>query len=319
MNDLKDRYVAAVLRATRDDRRVDVEGELKAAIDDAVEARIEAGVEPDQAVREALTELGDPARLAADYSDRPLWLIGPTYYLAWQRALVRLLTVVPVLAGSVNAVVRSAMGDSGLDALLAGTWVAFIAAINVVVWTTLIFVVAERSEESHKSDIETLTRWTVDRLPSTTASQRQFSLLETIGGLVVGGIAIAFLLSLRTNVPIAAIDSAAWTVAVPVFVGLLFVSIFFRMVKYRVGRWTPVLAAANTVINVAYAACWTWLLLAMDLISADYFAESDLVDWLTPTLLVNLAVVVAILGWDSFEGFQGVRRSRRERVGSRGV
>jgi hypothetical protein len=52
------------------DRRSDIERELRASIADAVDGRIDAGGEPADAEVAVLTELGDPARLAAGYADR---------------------------------------------------------------------------------------------------------------------------------------------------------------------------------------------------------------------------------------------------------
>ena len=46
-----------------------------------------------------LTELGDPDKLAAGYTDRPLYLIGPRYYLDWWRLLKLLLWIVLAVRG----------------------------------------------------------------------------------------------------------------------------------------------------------------------------------------------------------------------------
>ena len=46
------------------------------------------------AERAVLTDLGDPDKLAAGYTDRPLHLIGPRYYLDWWRLLKLLLWIV---------------------------------------------------------------------------------------------------------------------------------------------------------------------------------------------------------------------------------
>src|SRR5690625_6334720 len=55
----------------------DVRAELTTSITDAIDARTEQGEDPETAERAVLTELGDPAVLAAEYVDRPLHLIGP--------------------------------------------------------------------------------------------------------------------------------------------------------------------------------------------------------------------------------------------------
>src|SRR3546814_3153315 len=66
---LTDRYVAAVLRALPEDKRADIEKELRTSIADAIDARTETGEPAAEAERAVLQELGDPARLAAGRSE----------------------------------------------------------------------------------------------------------------------------------------------------------------------------------------------------------------------------------------------------------
>ena len=75
---LTDRYVTATVRDLPDKQRAEVVRELRTTIADQIDARPEAGrpISP-EAERAVLTELGDPVRLAAGYSGRPLYLIGP--------------------------------------------------------------------------------------------------------------------------------------------------------------------------------------------------------------------------------------------------
>src|SRR5699024_5151302 len=91
-------YISATIRTLHPDTQEDVRAELTASIADAVEARLEQGEQPGAAEREVLTDLGDPAVLAAGYADRPLHLLGPRYYLVWKRLLVLLLRIVPACA-----------------------------------------------------------------------------------------------------------------------------------------------------------------------------------------------------------------------------
>ena len=70
---LTDRYVWTVTRHLPDDIGPDVARELRATIADAVDARVEAGVEPTTAEGEVLSELGDPDVLARTYGGRPAY------------------------------------------------------------------------------------------------------------------------------------------------------------------------------------------------------------------------------------------------------
>ena len=91
---LTDRYVDAILRRLPERQRPDIEQELRASIADAVDDRLEAGADPAEAETAVLTELGDPARLAAGYADRPLHLIGPELYPRLHAAADGLLAIV---------------------------------------------------------------------------------------------------------------------------------------------------------------------------------------------------------------------------------
>ena len=75
MSTLTDRYIAEVVRGVPESQRADVEQELRASIADAVARATgapggsdDAG---DSAEATALTELGDPAKLAASLTDGP--------------------------------------------------------------------------------------------------------------------------------------------------------------------------------------------------------------------------------------------------------
>ena len=94
-----------------------------------------------------LTELGDPARLAAGYADRPLHLIGPALFLDYRRLLTTLLaTVVPHRRRRGRArqcLRRRPAGPPVVDALGAGVT----TALHIAFWTTLAFAVLERMPE----------------------------------------------------------------------------------------------------------------------------------------------------------------------------
>lgn len=94
---LTDRYITATIRSLPTDSQENVQAELGASIDDAE--------------RDVLPGLGDPAALVASYADRPLHLIGPRFYLAWWRLLKLLLLIVPASVMGAVALGKSLTGD----------------------------------------------------------------------------------------------------------------------------------------------------------------------------------------------------------------
>jgi hypothetical protein len=103
---LTDRYVAATLRSVPKPQRPDIERELRASIGDAVDARVDNGERQDDAEFAALTDLGTPALLAANYSGRSLNLIGPEVYLQYTKTLKALALIALPITVIVVAVVR---------------------------------------------------------------------------------------------------------------------------------------------------------------------------------------------------------------------
>ena len=90
---LTDRYVTATVRDLDDEQRAEVERELRTTIEDMIDGRLQAGAPSrPEAERAVLAELGDPVRLAAGYSGRPLYLIGRGVYPQWRRVMTVLLT-----------------------------------------------------------------------------------------------------------------------------------------------------------------------------------------------------------------------------------
>ncbi len=308
---LRERYVAAVLRSIPEDKRADVNAELRGAIDDAVEARVDQGEDPELVEVAVLTELGDPDRLAGEYADRPLWLIGPTFYLPWLRVTKTLLKVIPPVAGVAVAVTNYLSNGGLLGAFFDGMGSAIFAAMNVLFWTTLGFVLAERSGELTKTDIQPFTRkWTPERLP--TVPDRQIGYGETVGSLVVLVLVILVIFAQRSLRPAPFFDPDAWSLAIPVILGLLFVSAGFELVKWRVGRWTIGLASSNAAINIAFAGWWLWFLYDGSLLNQAFFDAIGYPTWSDWAARASIGVVVVNI-WNSIEGFVKAARGSRDR------
>ena len=177
MSTLTDRYVFAALRSIPEAQREDIERELRGSITDDVEARVENGQPPAAAETDVLTALGDPVRLAARYTGRPLYLIGPDLFLDWWRLLKTLLVIVVPIAFLAVVLIQMAL-DPGDPAGAFGTAIG--TAVNVVVhlgfWVTLVFAVIQFNGTRRK-DLG-LGPWTPASLPQL-PRQAQVSLGDT--------------------------------------------------------------------------------------------------------------------------------------------
>ncbi len=313
---LTDRYVHAVVRRLPPAQREDVGRELRAAIDDRVDARSEhTGLA--EAERAALTELGDPARLAADYADRPHALIGPAYYFDYLRLLGLLLRVVPPIA-AVFSLIGDLIDDPDavLGAIVSAMFAAGFAAVQVCLWTTVGFAIAERAG-AEASPVGGA--WTPDRLREN--PDRQIGLGETVvssAGVLLG---LSLLLSRfdpvvadRNGVAVPFVPPEFWDGWRWYLAAVLGAMLVVEVLTYRAARWTWPLAGANLVLNLAFGVVTIWLLLSDRLVNpAAQEAVREQLGWTrTPVNLTAVAAVLAVvLAWDSLDTFRKARHSPR--------
>lgn len=325
---LTERYIDAVTRSLNPTAQDDVRIELEASIADAIEARVEQGESSEDAEHRVLTDLGDPAILAAGYADRPLHLIGPKYFLTWWRLLKLLLWIVPLCAAG-GVAIANALADKPIGEIIAQTVVAGIGAIvHVAFWTTLVFVVLERT------GADTGIRWSVDTLPEPqeTGAGRG----DLIASLVFLSLAAAALLwdrfvgfvlvagdsvdigiglgSQTTAIPVLHPDLWPWwTGGALVVIGLeaaLAIAIF-------AGRgWRAGLAVLNTVLALVFAAGSILLLVTGQLLNPEFveftLGRGDMPADVGRIVAVLLGVViVGVAAWDIIDGWLKTRRAAR--------
>jgi hypothetical protein len=293
---LTDRYIDAILRRVPSRQRPDIERELRASIADAVDDRLEAGADPAEAEAAVLTDLGDPARLAAGYADRPLHLIGPAHFLDYTRLLGALLiTVVPTVAAVVG-LLRALDGDSA--SAIAGDAIgsALTAGFHVAFWTTLVFAILERVPSLKPLPIP---KWTPAALPEPVGRRSRYA--ELIAGTVAMVLFTTFILispvlRIQTDAegdPIGAIDPWLWdTGLIYVFVGLLIVSLGFNFATYYARPSVPV-AVGRAISDIATGLTLIWFA-ANDHVLNPAFVEaagwpSDVPKW------TNGAIVAACI------------------------
>ncbi|EFQ81968.1 hypothetical protein HMPREF0063_12875 [Aeromicrobium marinum DSM 15272] len=309
---LPTRYVHAVTRAVPEDRRADVAAELGGSIADMVDDRVDQGQSRAAAERAVLTELGDPARLAATYTDRTLHLIGPTYYLVWWRLMLTLLAWVPATVGVVVAVIAGADASADAGDVISAFFGAFFqVGFQIAFWVTLGFALLDRF-----GGPDGLPGWTVDDLPEVPADS-DVSLTDAVAAvvfplLVVGALAWQqFLSPIGGDERIAVIDPDLWSSWLPLVVVLLLAESALMVAVYRNRRWTMGFAGINAVVAGAFAAVVVWLTTREELFNPAFVGE---LDWLGENLdLVSNVVVlvtVATMLADVATGYWRAFRSR---------
>jgi len=315
---LTDRYVWAVVRTQPEAARADLEAELRERIADAIDARLADGVQEDVVERVVLTELGDPDRLAASYSDRPLQLIGPRYYLAWRRLLRLLLWIVlPIVAVAVP--MGQVIGGEPVGTIVWGAiWIPFTVGIHLCFWVTLVFAILDRMPQR----IEGVGEWSPEQLPELPTSQQRMSRGELTASLVFLPLVAVTLVWQQFNpfvrdaegAPIPALDPALWTFWLPYLLVLMTAEVVFAIALHRRGGWDWGFAIVNVLLNAAFAVPALWLLTTGQLVNPAFVeavapdVEAD--SWRVVTVVL-VFVFGALAAWDTIDGFLKLRRDSR--------
>lgn len=326
MNELITRYVDVALHHVPDPERGDVGREIRTAIDEIVEQRVAAGEPEAEAVRSALTELGDPQHFASSYHEQTRHLIGPNWYPAYIEVLKRVLPFALPIAAIVALV--DALGPNG-----AGLASALGQAVQAVVWVTGAtlfwitagFAIAERfgpaPVQRHSAT------WTIDQLPPAPRA-RQIGLGDTLPGAIGWLIFGAFILVLEVesvgrfardltgladgrSVINPAIGDG-WLIG---FFALLAFSILVELAKYTRGYWT------RSVLALEVVAALCWLAYAIGLALSGPIIDPEVVDqvgkdgdWWRADDTINTIIVLLIIPgtwqavWDAWKGHRTYRR-----------
>ncbi len=320
MTSLTERYLAEALRGIPERQRVDVERELRSSIGDAIDDRTTAGEEPAAAERAVLEGLGDPTRLAAGITGRPMYLIGPDLFPNYRRLLTLLLGIIVPITGITIGVIELFSGGTIGTAIVEGGGVAITVAVHLGFWVTLAFALVERADAARQSTEQArsaLGRWTLDNLPPLHADR--IGLGETVTDLVTNLIGIGFLLVVSgltwtdpaTGQQISIVEPSLVNFWLPFLAVVLFALVGFRVVLHLVGHWTIALAVSHLVIELFFAIPIVWLALNGMLINPAFAAAvgyPPLAEGEGPVMIIVAVSVVLITGWEIIDGFRRALR-----------
>ncbi|WP_442576833.1 permease prefix domain 1-containing protein [Microbacterium sp. F51-2R] len=311
---LTDRYVDAAMRSVPEKQRDDLSAELRASIDDQIDARVDAGERHEAAERAVLTELGDPDKLAAGYLERPLWLVGPRYYLDWWRLLKLLWAIVPACA-AFGVALGETLAGAPLGAIIGSTIGVVVSVIvHVAFWVTIVFVILERT--GHETMDQSA--WTPDRLPEPKASGAKLS--DLVATLVFLAIGAGFVLwdhfigwPVGDGRTTSFLDPGLWPWWITGLFVLMAAEAALAVTVYARGRWTTGLAYLNLVLDVAIALPALWLISQGLFLNPELLPTVDPDDGAQVTGILNVIlgfVFAGIAVWDSIDAFLKAHRAR---------
>lgn len=316
---LTERYVDAAMRTVPERQRADLAAELRASIDDQVEARVADGQDRAAAERAVLIDLGDPEKLAADYTDRPLHLIGPRYYLAWWRLTKLLWAIVPACAAFGVALGQTLAGADFGEIIASVVSVVLGVVVHIGFWTTLVFFIVERTAKG--SDVGFVGDWTPESLPE--PRDRGAGLTDLVASLVFLAVAagailwdrfVGFVLVAETGERMPFLAPSLW----PWWIGALFVLMVLEALLaisvYAKGRWDIGSATVNLCLNLAIALPAVWLLMSEQLVNPGFFdavIAAGSVETVRGVVLTLTGFgIVAVAAWDAVDAFVKARRAR---------
>ena len=314
---LTDRYVDAAMRTVPEKQRQDLGAELRASIEDQVEARVDSGEPRDAAERAVLTELGDPDKLAAGYTDRPLWLIGPRYYLTWWRLTKLLWAIVPACAVFGVALGQTLAGASFGEVVGSVASVAIAVVVHIGFWTTLVFFIVERSARG--ADAGLVGPWSPDDLPQ--PRQRGAALSDLVASVVFLAVAAGAILwdhfigvVYTSDGWVSFLASGLWPWWIGALLVVMVLEALLAVSVYAKGRWDIGSATVNLFLNLTVAGGALWLLSQQQLINPEFFATvipTDSADtvYTVVTTLFGFGIV-AIAAWDSVDAYLKAQHQR---------
>ena len=321
MTTLTDRYVAVTLRSVPEKSRGDLERELRASIGDAIDARVAKGEKPDAAEVAVLTELGDPAQLAAAYAGPPRYLIGPRFFYSYVRTLGIVLAFSIPTVWAVLLAVWLAAGDSLVSSIVTSSAAALVVGLIAAFSTTVGYAVVEAAESAREPDgeapewtteIRKAIAWTPARLPKET-SARAVRVNDAVEAIVGGSIGIALVFIQRsvspfsdsTGAPIPVLSPSLWSFWIPVLIALAVVWMAVEFIKLARGAWSVPIAVAITLLTVASTGIGVYLLGSGQLLNVAFFEKLGIAGWIA----VGSPLVLLIIALNVFDGGQRIFRA----------
>lgn len=124
-------------------------------------------------IKQVLDQLGNPATLASNYSDRPMHLIGPKYfdlYISFLKMIVPIAAVIALISVAATQFLAFERGDTvlnvALDIFVLSIWRIIEVFIQVFFWLTVMFAIVERVDgiKDNQPRTMSLNKWTSDDL-----------------------------------------------------------------------------------------------------------------------------------------------------------
>lgn len=324
---LIDRYIAEVGRHLPEKDRADIEAEIRSTLEDGIEER---GGANEANVKSMLQEFGDPASLAEKYSSSKRYLIGPLWYDGYIETLKRVLgTALPIFLVVTFLVRLANQPGSVIGSFIDTAWNTFYVALQIVLWVTIGFIIAERTgADPNDAPSKGPRVWTPDQLPPLPKSrQMDISEVVTSMALVIGGaLLIAWsprILSIQNNgETIPFLHPNLWSLWLPIFFVLAGLTVLHELFKLAIGNWTRALTITNVILGIAAIVYIVALIATQNVFNPAFvaaLAESgamgtqNTTSWATWTINITAAVIIGIYVWDMVSSIRMMKAFEKQK------
>lgn len=286
MKSLIERYIYDVTRRLPEKEREEVGKELSSNIYDMLSDDTD-----EKEIEEVLYQLGSPADLAEKYRQTPRYLISPAIYDEY----IRILKIVLPIVGGICLVIGGMLGGVEVIQSPNADFVSLIAkiisnsismgisaAFQALIWTTVGFVIAERTGSSHVKGKE----WSVKDLPEVPLHNKsRISLADSIAELVITVIfTIGALLVCNGLLPFAFFiqkgDIRVYTLfsteflsgLTPAIIVISLLGILACAVKIKYRSYTPFVCVFTIAVNLVNTIIVVYLANRPNLFSSEFTA-----------------------------------------------
>lgn len=316
MENIIERYIAAVVLQLPENERAEVAKELRSNIYDMLSDR-----PSDAEIENVLRSMGSPTELAEQYRQNPRYLISPQVYDEYVRLLkllVPIVGIITVIVGAVSGVfetlqqsgpqvgrVLQVMFQSGIQSGVSGV-------MQTLVWTTIGFVIAERTGAFNRKKKED---WKVEDLPPLT-TEKLIPISDPVAEIIATMVFSAFLILGSTN-QFAAVftNTGAVNIAVPIFseefvvylIPVLIIGVVLTVIanamKVFDRRWTNRVCLWSIIDNAVSAMMWVFLLMRENIFSSELvellqeqtWSSGDVLHYISTGNTASISLIISLV------------------------
>lgn len=328
-HELVERYVYDVTRRINEKQRKDIGEELRSLIEDMIlekladaEENIEvAGKPDDEIVREVLTQMGDPAKLARKYRGEEEHLIGGEYFnMYWLVLKIVLIctTVGYVISGIVAAFVGAVETD-GTTRIILDEIAHYMDLPGVLISAfgsvTLIFALMERAKVKLGDTI----KWNIEKLPLVPGRKNEIKRSDCIVDIVFDVLFISvfafaptvlglWIVENEQTICIPIFNIEIWSTLLPIFIISFLAGIVKEVVKLLEGCYNRIVLITSLATSAVSAVCTILLFKGFALWNPNFviqlkevydvkaFSTGDIVIYFGDARMNTIFMTVVLLG-----------------------